>query len=270
MTEYTQFVASLSLEEQYKMPMVESEIESYNGLIDQFLNYSVCGLELLPVTYSNIKANALEFTSRLKATLEIEPSTLNRTKQKLALAIPLMTDKNPEIAKLLEQNLKDIISFFKANDVQFEFGLSKMEDHLTPAQEAIDDARRRLRGINNEAEQTVIDIGARNIANNLKKRPMDQKTPIEITLIHSHIQDIFNGTAGKDPYTKNLDALFSASLQKMQEDKVQLEMSKCKAIELSNFKKQTKLREADAKTQRMNDAVDFLMESCKKRSRGEN
>ena len=57
MNEYTEFVASLSLEEQYKMPLTEAEIETYNGLIDQFINYEAAGLNLLPITYSNIKAN---------------------------------------------------------------------------------------------------------------------------------------------------------------------------------------------------------------------
>ena len=64
-----------------------------------------------------------------------------------------MKVKDAEIAKLLEQNLKDILSFFKEHDVEFEFGLSKMEDHPSPAQEAIDEARRRLRGVNTEEEQ---------------------------------------------------------------------------------------------------------------------
>ena len=44
-------------EEQYKMPLVEADIETYIGLIDQFINYQAAGLDLLPVTYSNIKAN---------------------------------------------------------------------------------------------------------------------------------------------------------------------------------------------------------------------
>ena len=60
-----------------------------------------------------------------------------------------------------------------------------------------------------------------------------------------------------------------ASLQKMAEDKAQFEMSKSKAVELSNYKNLNKLREADAKTQRMNSAVDFLVQSCKKKTIGE-
>jgi hypothetical protein len=270
MTEYTDFVSSLSLEQQYKMPLTEEDIESYNKLIDNFLNYTVAGLELFPIIYTNIKSNSLEFSNRLKATSELESPSLSRARQKLALAIPLMRAKDVEIAKLLEENLSEIISFFREHDTQFEFGLYEKQDHLTPAQEAIDDAKRRLRGVNSDAEQFIINLGAKNIADNLRKRPMDQKTPIEIDLIHSHIQDIFKGKAQKDPYTKNLDNLLSASLQKMQEDKTQLEMSKTKAIELSNYKKQTKLKEADAKRDRMNSAVDVLVQACKKRNKGEN
>ena len=60
-----------------------------------------------------------------------------------------------------------------------------------------------------------------------------------------------------------------ASLQKMADDKAKFEISKGKAIELSNYKKQTKLKETDAKTQRMNNAIDYLVESCKKKNRGE-
>ena len=66
MTEYTEFVASLSLEEQYTMPLTEAEIETYNGLIDQFINYEAAGLNLLPITYSNIKANSIEFTKKIE------------------------------------------------------------------------------------------------------------------------------------------------------------------------------------------------------------
>jgi hypothetical protein len=268
MDEYKEFVESLSLEEQYKMPLTEEDIESYNKLIDHFLNYFVAELEIFPITYTNIKSNAMEFTSRLKATMEIEPSSLNRTIEKLTLTIPLMKDKDAEIAKLLEDNLKDIISFFKKHDIKFEFGLSKM-DYQSPFSNEIDDAKKKLRGVNTDAEQVVINLGARNIADNLKKRPMDRKTTSEIILIHSHLQGIMNGTAEKDPYTKNLDNLISASLQKMQEDKSQLEMSKAKAIELSNFKKQTRLAEAEAKKERMNKAIESLVEACKKHNKGE-
>jgi hypothetical protein len=269
MTEYTNFVASLSLDEQMKMPLVESDIESYIGLIDQFLNYTACGLELLPVTYSNIKANAIEFTSRLKATYELESPCLNRAREKLTLAIPLMKGKDPEIAKLLEQNLRDIIVFFKDHDVQFEFGFSIMEDHPTPAQEAIDDAKRRLRGVNTEEEQEAIDVGVKQIIGNLHKRPCDQRRPKQIDDIFNYVKDTFDGIAIKDPYTKNLDDFLVASLQKMQEDQAQLEMSKAKAIELSNYRKQTKLKEADAKNDRMNKAIVCLVEACKKRNKGE-
>ena len=270
MTQYTEFVASLSLEEQYKKPLTEPDIETYMGLIDQFLNYTACGLELLPITYSNIKANAIEFSSRLKETYELESSCLNRARQKLALAIPLMKNKDAEIAKLLEQNLKEVISFFKTHNIEFEFGLAKMEDHLSsPAIDAIYDAKRRLRGFNTEEEQEAIDAGVKNILNNLKKRPIDQKTPKEIIQIHAYLNDTIKGTGEKDPYTKNLDALLSASLQKMTDDKAQLEMSKGRAIEFSNYKKQTKLSEENAKSQRINKAIEFLVESCKKRNKGE-
>jgi hypothetical protein len=270
MTEYTEFVASLSLNEQYKMPLTNEDIEAYNGLIGQFLNYSAAGLELLPITYSNIKANAIEFSSRLKATYELESPCLNRAREKLTLSIPLMKSKDAEIAKLLEQNLKDIIVFFKAHDVKFEFGLSNMEDHPTPAQEAIDDAKRRLRGVNTEEEQEAIDFGVKHIIDNQHRRPCDQRRPKEIDDIFCYVQDSFNGAGNKDPYTKNIDDFLVASLQKMTEDKAQMEMSKAKAIELSNFKRQTKLKEADAKNKRMNDAVDCLVEACKKRNKGEN
>ena len=64
----------------------------------------------------------------------------------------------------------------------------------------IDEAKRRLRGLNTEEEQKAIDAGVRNILNNLKKRPIDQKTPKEITQIVSYLKD----TSIKDPYTKNL------------------------------------------------------------------
>ena len=146
MTEYTDFVASLSLEEQFKMPLTEAEIETYIGLIDQFLNYTACGLELLPLTFTNIKANALEFSSRIKATYEIEPSILNRAREKLTLAIPLMKTKHPEIAKLLAKNLEDTISFIKEHAPQMEFGLSTTVDPQSPnpIAEAIDESRRRV------------------------------------------------------------------------------------------------------------------------------
>ena len=52
--------------------------------------------------------------------------------EKLTLSIPLMKTKDTEIAKLLDQNLKDIIAFSKEHDIQFEFGL-KVEDHPTPS-----------------------------------------------------------------------------------------------------------------------------------------
>ena len=42
----------------------------------------------------------------------------------------------------------------------------------------------------------------------------------------------------------------------MQNDKTRFEMSKAKAVELSNYKKQAKLKEEDAKSQRMNKAID--------------
>ena len=126
-------------------------------------------------------------------------------------------------------------------------------------------------GINQWKLQTrSIPIGyvknyVRNILNNSKKRPIDQKTPKEITQIVSYLKD----TSIKDPYTKNLDALLVASFQKMGEDKAQLELSRSKAIEMSNFKTQRKLREEEAKNARIGKAIDFLMESCKKKNRGE-
>ena len=55
----------------------------------------------------------------------------------------------------------------------------------------------------------------------------------------------------------------------MAEDKAQSEMSKAIAIEMSNFKKQTRLHEEDAKNQRMKNAIDFLVELCRKKNRGE-
>jgi hypothetical protein len=267
MNEYTEFVATLPLDEQMKMPLSEEDVESYNALIDHFLNYEVAGLDLFPVTYANIKANATEFNSRLKATLEIEASSLNRTREKLALAIPLMKEKDPEIAKLLEQNLKEIISFFKEHDINFEFGLSKYDDHLSPSSLAIFEAKKRLRGVNPDAEQIVIDNGVKNIINNLRKRPCDQKLPLEITLISSYMKDVIEGKAEKDPSTKYLDSLISNSLQLMAESNSQIEMSKAKAIEMSNYKKQVKLSEREAKNQRMSKAVDVLVEACKKRNK---
>ena len=78
-----------------------------------------------------------------------------------------------------------------------------------------------------------------------------------------------NGIADKDPYTKNLDNLISASLQKMQDDKTQFEMSKGRAIELFNFKKQANLKEGTSKSERMSKAIDCLVEACKKHNKGE-
>jgi hypothetical protein len=267
LTEYTEFVSSLSLEEQYKMPLTEADLESFNVLIDQFINYEAAGLDLLPITFTNIKSNAIEFSKRISATFVLQPSALNRVKQKLTLAIPLMKNKDAETAKLLEKNLKDTISFLKEHAPQIEFGLSLAADPKSP--DPILESKKRLRGVNSAEEQAVVDVGVKQIIDNLHKRPCDQRRPKEIDDIFNYVKDTFDGKASKDPYTKNLDDFLVASLQKMQEDQTQLEMSKAKAIELSNFKKQTKLKEADAKSKRMNSAIDFLMESCKKRNKGE-
>ena len=133
MNEYVEFVASLSLEEQYKMPLVEADIETYIGLIDQFINYQAAGLDLLPVTYSNIKAKRIRvFPKAFSRHINWSLPVLTGLWEKLTLSIPLMKTKDTEIAKLLDQNLKDIIAFSKEHDIQFEFGL-KVEDHPNPS-----------------------------------------------------------------------------------------------------------------------------------------